>query len=295
MAGRMKYGKTARQEQRAARLITAALLALFAAWLIWGNTALMISRVTVKDEGIPAAFDGLRIAQVSDLHNAEFGEGNTRLLDMLRNAAPDIIVITGDLVDANRTDIPLALHFASEAVKIAPVYYVTGNHEGALRSYGTLREGLEQAGVTVLKNAATALERGGESVKLIGLDDVNFAFREELSSGPGALLEEKLNTLDVGVGFSIVLAHRPEYIDYYAAAAAGAGLVLSGHAHGGQFRLPFIGGLIAPGQGLFPKYDAGLYRSGGTQMVVSRGLGNSVIPLRVNNRPEIVLVTLERE
>lgn len=291
MAGRMKDGETARKGRRAARLITAALLALFAAWLIWGNTALMISRVTVKDEGIPAAFDGFRIAQVSDLHNAEFGEGNARLLDMLRNAAPDIIVITGDLVDANRTDIPLALHFASEAVKIAPVYYVTGNHEGALRSYGTLREGLEQAGVTVLKNAVTALERGGESVKLIGLDDVNFAFREELSSGPGALLEEKLNALGTGGGFSIVLAHRPEYIDYYA--AAGAGLVLSGHAHGGQFRLPFIGGLIAPGQGLFPKYDAGLYRSGGTQMVVSRGLGNSVIPLRVNNRPEIVLVTLE--
>lgn len=245
MAGRMKDGETARKGRRAARLITAALLALFAAWLIWGNTALMISRVTVKDEGIPAAFDGFRIAQVSDLHNAEFGEGNARLLDMLRNAAPDIIVITGDLVDANRTDIPLALHFASEAVKIAPVYYVTGNHEGALRSYGTLREGLEQAGVTVLKNEAAALECGGESVKLIGLDDVNFAFREELSSGPGALLEEKLNTLDVGGGFSIVLAHRPEYIDYYAAAVAG--LVLSGHAHGGQFRLPFIGGLIAPG------------------------------------------------
>ena len=109
MAGRMKDGETARKGRRAARLITAALLALFAAWLIWGNTALMISRVTVKDEGIPAAFDGLRIAQVSDLHNAEFGEGNARLLDTLRNAAPDIIVITGDLVDANRADIPLAL------------------------------------------------------------------------------------------------------------------------------------------------------------------------------------------
>ena len=292
MAERMKGEETVRKGRRAALLITAALLALLLAWLIWGNTALMTSCVTVKAADIPAGFDGFRIAQVSDLHNTEFGEGNARLLDVLREAAPDIIVMTGDLVDANRADIPLALHFASEAVKIAPVYYVTGNHEGALRSYDTLREGLEQAGVAVLKDEAAALERSGARVKLIGLDDVNFAFSEELAAGPGALLEEKLRTLGAGAGFSIVLAHRPEYIDYYA--AAGAGLVLSGHAHGGQFRIPFAGGLIAPGQGLFPKYDAGLYRSGGTQMVVSRGLGNSVIPLRINNRPEVVLVTLER-
>lgn len=281
---------------RRRRAVTAGIvlltLAALAAWLAWGNTALMVNRITVRDARIPAGFDGFRIAQVSDLHDAEFGDGNAKLLAMLAKCEPDIIVMTGDLIDANRTDIDLTLRFAEGAVDIAPVYYVTGNHEGAVMEYWILREGMAASGVNILSDRACRLTRGGDTLLLAGLDDPNFATREEISEGFPAMIQNKLARLtDMSDEYTVLLAHRPEYIDSYA--AGGADLVLSGHAHGGQIRLPFIGGLAAPGQGLFPKYDAGLYTVGGSDMIVSRGLGNSLFPLRVNNRPEIVMITLE--
>ena len=211
---------------------------------------------------------------------------------MLAGCEPDIIVMTGDLIDANRTDIDLTLRFAEGAVGIAPVYYVTGNHEGAVMEYWILREGMAASGVNILSDRVCRLTRGGDMLLLAGLDDPNFATREEISEGFPAMIQNKLARLTGGSDeYTVLLAHRPEYIDSYA--AGGADLVLSGHAHGGQIRLPFIGGLAAPGQGLFPKYDAGLYTVGGSDMIVSRGLGNSLFPLRVNNRPEIVMITLE--
>lgn len=288
--------RQAEHAPRRRRAVTAGIvlltLAALAAWLAWGNTALMVNRITVRDARIPAGFDGFRIAQVSDLHDAEFGDGNAKLLAMLAGCEPDIIVMTGDLIDANRTDIDLTLRFAEGAVGIAPVYYVTGNHEGAVMEYWILREGMAASGVNILSDRACRLTRGGDTLLLAGLDDPNFATREEISEGFPAMIQNKLDRLIGGSDeYTVLLAHRPEYIDSYA--AGGADLVLSGHAHGGQIRLPFIGGLAAPGQGLFPKYDAGLYTVGGSDMIVSRGLGNSLFPLRVNNRPEIVMITLE--
>ncbi len=251
--------------------------AALCAWLLWGNLAVTVStfRVTLPD--LPSGFDGFRIAQVSDLHNAEFGKDNARLLDKLREASPDLIVLTGDLVDSRRTDIEIAVSFAEQAVKIAPTYYVTGNHEARLADYGVLREGLLAAGVTVLENQAAVLTRGTDRVTLYGLQDPAF--------GDSPALPETEDLL-------ILLAHRPEYFERYA--AQGADLVLSGHAHGGQVRLPFLGGLIAPGQGFLPKYDAGIYKEYGAVMAVSRGLGNSIIPIRVNDPPELVILILQK-
>ena len=267
-------------------------LAALAAWLVWGNTALMVSRITVVDDEIPAGFDGFRIAQVSDLHDAEFGQNNEKLLAMLADCKPDIIVITGDLIDTNRTDIDLSLNFAEGAANIAPVYYVTGNHEGAIMEYWVLREGLTEAGVTVLNDRVCRLTRSGDALLLAGLDDPNFATHEEIEAGFQEMIRSKLIRLTgMSEEYTVLLAHRPEYIESYA--SGGADLVLSGHAHGGQVRLPIIGGLAAPGQGLFPKYSAGMYTVNGTDLVVSRGLGNSIFPLRINNRPEIVLITLK--
>lgn len=289
--------KTAKQNNCSygKRRITGALLSaaiiLLILWLIWGNTALMTSEITVQDARIPASFDGFRIAHVSDIHDASFGEDNAALIDLLTNLAPDIIVITGDLIDSNRTDIDAAISFAQHATNIAPVYYVTGNHEGALMEYWLLREGMEQCGVHILSDKAETIEIGDEVISIIGLDDPNFATREDIALGFDAMIQRKLNALVTTDNYSVLLAHRPEYIDAYS--ACGVNLVLSGHAHGGQVRVPFIGGLIAPGQGLFPKYDSGLYTRAGTAMIVSRGLGNSVFPLRVNNRPEVVLITLK--
>ena len=266
--------------------VVAALLIGLSAWIAWGNTALLVSEVTVAGNPLPEAFSGFRIAQVSDLHNAEFGEDQQDLVRMLKETDPDCIVLTGDLVDSRRTRIDVAVAFAEQAVQIAPTYYVTGNHEARISGYGALKQGLESAGVTVLEKERVELEREGETIALWGIHDPGFFAGEEES-----VLAEQLSDLaQAGDGYTILLAHRPEFFSVYV--QAGVDLVLSGHAHGGQIRLPFVGGLIAPGQGLFPEYDAGLYTEGDTHMVVSRGIGNSVFPFRVNNRPEIVVVTL---
>ena len=263
----------------------------FILWILWSNKALEVNEITIASSHISSAFSGFRIAQISDLHNEKFGKNNATLLKILSQCEPDIIVITGDLVDANHTDIDVALAFAKEAVLIAPTYYVTGNHEAALTQYDILKSGLEKAGIVVLEDKAVDLEHNGESIVLIGLSDPNATIKGNLFGEVPDMINTKLsNLVNEEAGYTILLSHRPELFDIYA--SNGIDLVLTGHAHGGQFRLPFIGGLIAPDQGIFPKYDAGLYTEGDTHMVVSRGIGNSIIPIRFNNRPEIVLIEL---
>ena len=271
-------------------LPAAVLLLLFAAWMLWGNFAVTVTEYRAESEKLPDAFSGFRIAQISDLHNAEFGEGNRRLLNKLEKLSPDLIVITGDLVDSSRTDESVAIEFCREAVRIAPVYYVTGNHEArGDESYRVLREGLLSVGVTVLENQSVILEREGEQIALIGVQDPAF-------SGITAREECQAYTLTVLMRlaererYDVVLCHRPLELD--TCGAGNADLLLCGHLHGGQFRLPFLGGVYAPSQGLFPEYDGGMYTEGDGTMIVSRGLGNSRFPIRLNNPPEIVLTVL---
>lgn len=267
-------------------------LVLLTVWTVWGNTALEVNAYTVVSNRLPKSFSGFRIAQVSDLHNTQMGDGNERLLAMLRETEPDIIVITGDMVDSYHTDIDIALRFAEDAVKIAPCYYVTGNHEARLSEYGDLKAGLESAGMIVLENERIELERNGETIALIGVDDPSFQ-TDYLMGDSANVMSSALKVLTGNDTYTILLSHRPELFDTYA--ASGVDLVFSGHAHGGQFRLPLIGGLAAPNQGLFPKYDSGLYTQGDTNMLVSRGIGNSIIPIRFNNPPEIIVAELQTE
>ena len=272
--------------------ILSGILLILIVWTAWGNAALELNTYTISSRGLPDAFDGYRIAQISDLHNAEFGGGNQRLLDMLREAEPDMIAITGDLIDSRKTNIAVALAFAEEAVRIAPCYYVSGNHEARVSGYRELKAGLEAAGVTVLDDARVEIEISGKSITIIGVNDPSFL--ADYLTSDAAVMDRKLSELSSeDTGFTILLSHRPELFDTYA--AHDMDLVLTGHAHGGQFRLPMIGGLIAPNQGLFPKYDDGLYSEGNTNMIVSRGLGNSIIPFRFNNRPEVVLIELKSQ
>lgn len=275
-------------------LIAAAFL-LLTGWVIWGNGAIEVTEYTISSEQLPEAFNGYRIVQVSDLHNAEFGEKNSELLNMIKSEAPDVIVLTGDFADSRRTDIDIAAAFAEQVVNIAPVYYVTGNHEARIRedeTYENLKSGLEGCGVHILENEAVMLEKQGETISLIGLADPAFAGETGSFYTDGSYLKEQLEAFcNEAAGYRILLSHRPELFDIYT--DCNVNLVFSGHAHGGQFRLPFIGGLIAPGQGLFPEYDAGSYTEDATTMIVSRGLGNSLFPFRVNNRPELVVVELQ--
>ncbi len=270
-------------------IIAAALVLALLIWLLWANSSPAATQVTVASDALPEAFEGFKIAHVSDLHNAVFGRKNEKLLSLIRAAKPDIIAITGDLIDSRHTDIDSALTFVEAAAEIAPVYYVTGNHESRL-DFDEIEPRLIAAGARVLRNEAEDIGRGGERIRLAGIDDPSFIRTGGTAEERAAAELEQLG--DGGGTFTVLLAHRPELVEVYA--EYGAGLVLSGHAHGGQVRLPLLGGLYAPGQGLLPEYDSGLYSLGETQMVVSRGLGNSVAPLRVNNRPELVIVTLSR-
>ena len=255
-----------------------ALLLAFLIWAIWKNKALELNTITVAESNLPESFDGFRIAHVSDLHSAQIGQGNEKLISMLHNANPDIIAITGDLMDRRDADPSIAISFAAEAAKIAPTYYVTGNHEVRLDVdiYNRLLDGLRAAGVIVLEDEEQIIRRNDEAISIVGHKWGD---------------TDKIGDLSDFEGYTILLSHHPE--DFANYVAGGYDLVLSGHVHGGQFRLPFVGGLFAPTQGLFPKYDAGLYSEGNTDMIVSRGIGNSTIPLRINNPPEVVLIVLK--
>lgn len=263
---------------------------LFTAWLLIGNKALTVRNFEISSSKIPSSFDGFKIAQVSDLHNESFSKDNSRLLEKLQKQSPDIIALTGDIIDSWKTDVAVAESFVKEVVKIAPVYYVTGNHEPRIDESEELFALMKNCGVALLRGEKITLEKDGEGITLYGIDDPSH-FADYLFGDEAFAVSESLKKLNKGEDFSVLLSHRPEFFELYA--ENGFDLVLTGHAHGGQFRLPFIGGLFAPGQGLFPKYDSGLYEKNSTSMIVSRGLGNSVFPLRFNNFPEIIMITLK--
>ena len=270
--------------------IIVAIILVLVVWIRWGNTALEINEYKIVSNSVPQNFHGFRIAQVSDLHNAEFGEGNSKLLELLSQTEPDIIVLTGDLIDSRQTDIKIALAFARKAMKIAPVYFVSGNHEARVSEYEGLKMGLAEAGVIVLENQKVEITRDGEAITLMGIDDPSFQESYLFGDAEGVTKQAIESLQRESDGYTILLSHRPELFDLYVETEMD--LVFSGHAHGGQFRLPFIGGLVAPNQGFFPKYDAGLFSEENTTMIVSRGVGNSIVPLRFNNRPEIIVVML---
>ena len=258
-------------------------------WVVQSNTNLEITEYYIASSKVPESFAGFEIAQISDLHNAEFGEKNGELLELLSQADPDMIVLTGDLIDSRHTDIDIALEFAGKAVQIAPVYYVTGNHEARVPEYEQLKTGLVDLGVTMLENQKVQITRNGESITLMGIQDPSFR-TDYLFGDTETVARQAIASLqNASDGFTVLLSHRPELFDLYV--DTGMDLVFSGHAHGGQFRLPFVGGLVAPNQGIFPKYDAGQFVKENTTMIVSRGVGNSIIPFRINNPPEIVVVS----
>ena len=271
--------------------VVAAVLLTLIIWTAWGNTALELNTYTISSDRLPEAFDGYRIAHVSDLHNTEMGKDNKKLITMLRESKPDIICITGDIIDSRHTDIEIALQFVKAAMEIAPCYYVTGNHEARVSEYDELNTGMEAVGVVILEDEKTEVGLVNSAITLIGVNDPSYQ-TDYLFGDAETVMREKLSELHSDEdGFTVLLSHRPELFEVYA--SSGVDIVLSGHAHGGQFRLPFVGGLVAPNQGLFPKYDAGLYTEENTNMIVSKGIGNSILPFRFNNRPEVILIELK--
>lgn len=281
---------TAKKKRITVFAAIATILLVLIIWTAWGNTALELNTFTVTSDRLPETFNGYRIAHVSDLHNTEIGKDNEKLLSVLKEASPDIIAITGDIIDSRNTDIDIALQFTKSAMEIAPCYYVTGNHEARISEFEELKEGLTKEGVIVLEDEVVALEQNGEAITLLGVNDPSFK-TDYLFGDAEAVMKSKLDGILTDENeFTVLLSHRPELFEVYK--DSNIDLVLSGHAHGGQFRLPLVGGFVAPNQGLFPKYDAGLFTEDNTNMIVSRGIGNSIIPIRFNNRPEIIVIEL---
>ncbi|PGO30133.1 phosphoesterase [Bacillus cereus] len=254
------------------------------------NNLISITEVKITSSKITSSFKGYKILQISDLHNKKFGDNQDVLIQKVKSINPDIIAITGDLIDSKSYDAEISMQVIRELVKEYPVYFVTGNHEKWSGKYNSLEKKLKKQHVTVLRNEHVIIQKGGHEINLLGIDDPEFNTGDidEGSIVKDAIVKAKIETQPDR--YNVLLSHRPEFLEEYAEEKVD--LVLSGHAHGGQVRLPFIGGLVAPNQGILPKYTAGLYEQQNTSMIVSRGLGNSIIPQRVFNRPEIVVVQL---
>ena len=281
------------KKRKKLRLAAAAVLLLFI-YCLWGTNSLQTSHFVFRSSKVPQEFDGFVIVQISDLHNREFGRDQSRLLGEVRAAEPDIIVITGDLTDRRTPDIQTAMKFIDGAAEIAPVYYVSGNHEGWSEDFPELKMSLLESGIHFMDDRTELIRCGDQTVRIIGLSDPAFLLSENEPLTDTSNIAQTISSLSEPGSFQILLSHRPELIDIYKEQEID--LVFSGHTHGGQIRLPLIGAVYAPDQGFFPGHAAGEYAEGSTVMIVSRGLGNSTfMPFRFMNRPEIVVLTLSCE
>ncbi|HAB67493.1 MAG TPA: phosphoesterase, partial [Firmicutes bacterium] len=250
---------------------------------------LQVSNYQIVNKNIPKYFNNYKIIQISDFHNTKSKKLNNDLIKEIKSQKPNIIVITGDLIDAKKTDIDVAINFIKEINEIAPIYFITGNHENSTNDYSLLREQLEENKIIILDNDIEVLKINDSEINLIGVSDPSIIRDSFITDNE--IIKSELNNIEYNKNnYTILLSHRPELFDTYV--AENLNLVLTGHAHGGQIRIPFIGGLVAPNQGILPKYTSGMFESSKTTMIVSRGIGNSIIPFRINNRPELVVITL---
>ena len=274
-----------------ARLLAAFLLlaAVTAVSLYRSNTALETTYFFPAVADLPDGFVGCRIVVLSDLHSAVFGEENEDLFAAVAAAEPDYIFCLGDLEDAWHDRIPnYPTDIAAGLSAIAPAYYVTGNHDWGIADVPAVKKALKAGGMTVLSNQVTPLERGGDTLYLAGIDDPS-GYADQKS--PETLAAELY--AEYGDVCWFLLAHRNDRFESQYS-LLGADLVLSGHGHGGCIRLPFTDGLISTDRTLFPSYTAGLYEANGSQLFVSRGLGNSGSSFRLFNRPEVAVLTLHK-
>jgi len=289
-----KWGGTLTKRTKKIWLIVFAIVISLILFFYYQNNSIITTEISFTSKNIPQDFDGYKIVQLSDVHNTTFGNNQSVLVEKVKKAKPDVIVVTGDLIDSYTYDEEPSLILMEQLVKITPVYYVTGNHEWRTGTFHSLEGKLQNLGVRVLRNETNEISIGSATIQMIGIDDPSKLFDTEHYLTEEEIAEESIIDSMKGLeegSFNILLSHRPELFHLYA--QQDLDLVFTGHAHGGQIRIPFIGGIIAPNQGFFPKYTSGAHTLNDTTMIVNRGLGNSLFPLRVFNRPEIVVVTLE--
>ena len=270
-------------------------------YIKYNVNTLEVTKYVVENKKVPKEFDGYNIVQISDLHSKLFGENNKKLIQKIKSLNPDIVVVTGDLIDGENNNYNVALDFMKEISKLYRVYYIIGNHEqkSLIKKYKDEYKDyfnkLHQIDFVNLDNNKVEIVKGDSNINLYGLTVPYSCYKylfdnQETTSIDIDFLEEKLGKVD-REQFNILLAHTPFYFDEYE--KWGADLALCGHVHGGIVRLPLVGGLLSPDRKFFPKYDLGEYIKNKSTMIVSKGLGGSKVLIRVNCKPEIVNIKLK--
>lgn len=288
-------------------LIVLVSFVLFCIWMHFENIHLTKKEYTIVSDKLPSVFSGTRFIMLSDLHNNQFGNNNEILVKAIQNEQPEFIVIAGDMiVSKDGQSFDVAYNLIEQLVQLCPVYYGYGNHEQRLKkreedhevlepSFLAYEEQLKNLGVVILDNKDMVFERKGKHIRLTGLS-IGLEYFKKFPR-PKMKVQYINETIGEKKSYTILIAHNPEYFEQYA--EWGADLVLSGHIHGGMVRLPFIGGVVSPQYRLFPKYDSGYFKKEigklTSQMIISRGLGIHTIKIRVFNRPELVVIKLDKK
>lgn len=253
----------------------------------------------VQSDKIPEAFEGFRFAVLSDLHNYDFDAGNMQLIRTIEQLKPDAVMIAGDMIDARPgADMSVAIRMVRDLCDRWPVYFGNGNHEQRIalypETYGTMNvrwcQAMNHQNLHLLRNQRISISKGSEHIHIYGLE-LNRRYYKRFRKVPmkASEMTEKLGICHKDQ-YNILLAHNPLYFEEYA--HWGADLVLSGHVHGGVVILPVLGGVISPQVRLFPKYYAGTYFCGNSEMILSRGLHMHSFRIRLFNMPELSCVTL---
>ena len=241
-----------------------------------------------------------KVLCLSDLHDAQFGTDNCVLLATVKSIRPDVVVLTGDTVSTGADNLSSTCEMLKKLCEISPVFAILGNHENRRSQSTKITQAFEEAGVIVLKNELWQGEINKQTISILGLwEQQGLSKSDYAKSFAGTLKYEnhltEVKALSKSDGIRILLSHFPEnfsMIGELSYCQRPFEVMFSGHAHGGQWRLPYVGGLYSPGQGIFPRFDGGFYKRANNALVVSRGLGNDVPVPRINNRPEIVVLTV---
>ena len=259
-------------------------------FLYYENNKIDISNYEITSNKVKS--DDLKILHLSDLHCKSFGKNQKYLIKKIKNINPDIIVFTGDLISrkAPKEKYINSFILLKELSKIFPIYFTTGNHEYKSKALKEIQEKLTSFGVHVLINSYEKIIIKNTEVFIFGLDDTT-NFNEGFNKVINTLenIKDMLNDSQL----NILLSHKPNFFENQS--NYNFDLIFSGHAHGGQFRIPFTHqGILMPDQGFFPKLTEGIHKNKNSTLIISRGLGNSGFPFRLFNHPEIVVVTVNK-
>ena len=268
-------------------------------FIIYSFKKVDVTNYTISNKKVPNEFNNFKIVQLSDFHSSGYKDTTDVIISKVKEIKPDIIVMTGDMVNWRTKDTDELEKLLNSLVDVCPMYYVTGNHEqlseGLItKKYQNILDLLDELNITFLRNEYVEIEHGGQTINLYGIDiplDASTARYPSSWQLENDYVKRNLPQIDSSK-FNILLSHNPAFLKQYS--EFGADLVLSGHIHGGIIRIPIIGvGIFSAEKRLFPRYDDGKFKRGNTTMIVNRGIGTSSIDLRIFNKPEISVITLK--